>query len=303
MKEELLEECRICPHRCRVNRIEGEVGRCKAKQTVKLALYSVHDFEEPCISGEHGSGTVFFSNCNLNCVFCQNYEISQVGKGKEISILELADIFIKQQRRNVENINLVTPTSYIPQIIEAIKIARSNGLKIPIVYNTNGYENVESLKLLDGYIDIYLPDLKYANNVLAKKFSNIDNYFDIAKNAIKEMYRQVGSPKFNEEGIITRGLIIRHLVLPNNIENSKNVLKWIKENINPDVYVSIMAQYFPTYKAKDIPELNRKLTQEEYNDIQQYVFDFDLKGYMQDLGEHEEEFVPKWNIENGDSQK
>ena len=165
-----LENCNICPHRCGVNRMNGKTGRCKATDKVKVALASIHNFEEPCISGKNGSGTVFFSNCNLNCVFCQNYEISQLGKGKEISIEELADIFIKQQNKNVHNINLVTPTMYIYQIIEAIKLARDKGLKIPIVYNSNGYENVEALKHLKGYIDIYLPDLKYSNNEIAYKY-------------------------------------------------------------------------------------------------------------------------------------
>ena len=295
MKE--LEKCEICPHKCGINRNEGKLGRCKSKDTIKVALYSIHNFEEPCISGKRGSGTIFFSNCNLNCIYCQNYEISQQGLGKEIKIQELADIMIKQQERNVENINLVTPTSYVPQIIEAIKIAKNKGLNIPIVYNTNGYETVETIKKLEGYIDIYLPDLKYAKNELGKKYSNVDNYFEVATNAIKEMYKQVGIPKIDSNGIMKKGLIIRHLVLPNNIENSKIVLKWIKENIDENVYVSIMAQYFPTYRAKENIELNRKLTQKEYKEIEQYVYDLDIKnGYMQELGEHEEEYVPKWNM-------
>ena len=166
---EYLEKCEICPHRCKINRIDGEIGRCKSADKIKIALVSVHNYEEPCISGENGSGTVFFSNCNLNCVFCQNYEISQQGFGKEVTIQQLADIFINQQNKGVENINLVTPTSYVIQIIEAIKIARSKGLKIPIVYNTNGYENIETIKMLDGYIDIYLPDLKYIDNDSGKR--------------------------------------------------------------------------------------------------------------------------------------
>ena len=262
----MLEKCTICPHNCGINRLNGQVGRCKSKETVKIALYSTHNFEEPCISGKKGSGTVFFSNCNMNCVFCQNYEISQQGKGKEISIQELADIFIEQQEKNVENINLVTPTSYVPQIIEAIKIARENGLKIPIVYNTNGYEKVETLKMLEGYIDIYLPDLKYADDLLAKRLSKVDNYFEIATNAIKEMHRQAGQPVFNEDGIMQKGMIIRHLVLPNHILNSRRVLKWINDNMN-DVYVSVMAQYFPTYLAKEDSFLNRKLTKREYKKL------------------------------------
>lgn len=296
MELELLEKCAICPHNCGINRLNNQIGRCKSKDTVKVALYSTHNFEEPCISGKKGSGTVFFSNCNMNCVFCQNYEISQHGKGKEISIEELADIFIKQQEKNVENINLVTPTSYVPQIIEAIKIARGNGLKLPIVYNTNGYEKVETLKMLDGFVDIYLPDFKYSDNELGKRLSKVDNYFEIATEALKEMYRQTGKAVFNDEGIMQRGMIIRHLVLPNHILNSRRVLKWINENMH-DVYVSVMAQYFPTYKAKEIDDINRKLTKEEYEQIENYLYRLDLEnGYIQELGEHEEEYVPHWEF-------
>ncbi len=202
---------------------------------------------------------------------------------------------IKQQEKGVENINLVTPTSYTLHIIEAIKKARNKGLKIPIVYNTNGYENVETLKLLEGYIDIYLPDLKYYYDELGKKYSKVDNYFEIATSAIKEMYRQVGAPKLNEQGVMQKGLMIRHLILPNQTENSKKVLNWIKENIDNDVYVSVMAQYFPTYKAQELDELNRKLTREEYDEVENYLYELDLEnGYIQELGEHEEEYVPKW---------
>ena len=280
-----------------VNRTKAKIGRCKATDKIKIALYSTHDFEEPCISGKNGSGTVFFSNCNLNCVYCQNYEISQLGKGKEITIKKLAEIFLIQQDNKVENINLVTPTSYVPQIIEAIKIAKQKGLKIPIIYNTNSYENIETLKMLEGYIDIYLPDLKYHDDDIAKKYSKIDNYFETATKAIKEMIRQVGKTKIDENRVIKKGVIIRHLVLPNNIENSKKVLKWIKENISKEVYISIMAQYFPTYKAEQIQELNRKLTKEEWKKIEKYVQELNIEnGYIQELGEHEEEYVPKWNI-------
>ena len=290
----MLEKCTICPHKCGIDRTKNP-GRCKSTDKIKIALYSIHNFEEPCISGNNGSGTIFFSNCNMNCVYCQNYEISQLGKGKEITIEELADIMIEQQEKGVENINLVTPTSYALHIIEAIKIAKSKGLHIPIVYNTNGYESIETLKLLEGYIDIYLPDLKYYYNELGQELSNVKNYFEITTGAIKEMYRQVGSPQLNENGIMKKGLMIRHLVLPNNIENSKKILKWIKENIDNNVYVSIMAQYFPTYKAKNIDNLNRKLTKKEYEEIENYLFDLDLEnGYIQELGEHEEEYVPKW---------
>lgn len=294
---EELEKCEVCPHKCKINRKNNKIGRCKASDKVKIALYLTHDFEEPCISGKKGSGTVFFSNCNLNCVYCQNYEISQQGKGKEISIEELANIFLEQQNKNVENINLVTPTSYVPQIIEAIKIAKERGLKIPIVYNTNGYENIETIKKLEGYIDIYLPDLKYSENKLGKRYSKIENYFEIATKAIKEMETQIGSPKFNDEGIMQRGVLVRHLVLPNNIENSKKVLKWMKDNLKEDTYVSIMAQYFPTFKAKteEYKELNRKLNLKEWEEIEDYIYELNFKnGFMQELGEHEEEYVPKW---------
>lgn len=292
-----LEKCEICPHNCKVNRLTGNTGRCKCNDKVKIALASLHYYEEPCISGENGSGTVFFSGCNLNCKFCQNYEISQLGKGIEITIEQLSDIFIKQQEKKANNINLVTPTMYVYQIIEAIKIAKTKGLNIPIIYNSNGYENVETIKKLKGYIDVYLPDFKYYYNDLAKKYSGINNYFENVTQVIQEMYKQVGSPIIDENGIIKKGLIIRHLVLPNNIENSKKVLKWLKENINKEVYISIMAQYFPCYKAKEIKELNRKLTKEEYRKVEEYVYELDIEnGYMQELGEHEEEYVPNFNL-------
>ncbi len=289
----MLDECCLCAHRCKVDRLNGKIGRCKCTDKVKIALVSLHMFEEPCISGENGSGTIFFSNCNLNCKFCQNYKISQLGKGKEITVKELADIFIEQQEKKAENINLVTPTMYVYQIIEAIKIARENGLHIPIVYNTNSYETVETIKLLNGYVDIYLPDLKYYNDDIAYKYSKINNYFETATSAIQEMYNQVGTPILDEFGMMKKGLMIRHLVLPNNIDNSKKVLKWIKDNLDNNVYVSVMAQYFPTYLAKEDETINRKLTKDEYEQIESYLYSLDLdNGYIQELGEHEEEYVP-----------
>ena len=290
---EELSSCTICPHNCKVNRNNGQIGRCRSGNKVKIALASVHNYEEPCISGKNGSGTIFFSNCNLSCIYCQNYKISQLGKGYELSVEELANIMLEQQEKGVNNINLVTPTMYAYQIIEAIKIARQNGLNIPIIYNTNGYENVKTIQDLNGYIDIYLPDLKYYSNELSKKYSKVDNYFKYTTEAIKEMYRQVGCPVFDENGIIQKGLIIRHLVLPNHLQNSKHVLKWIKENMPEDTYVSVMAQYFPTYKAKEDDLINRKLTKKEYKEIEEFLYTLDLRnGYMQELGEHEEEYVP-----------
>lgn len=293
MKE--LNSCTICPHNCKINRNNWQIGRCRSGDKVKIALASVHNYEEPCISGKNGSGTIFFSNCNLSCVYCQNYKISQLGKGYELSVEELANIMLKQQEKGVNNINLVTPTMYVYQIIEAIKIARKRGLNIPIIYNTNGYENVKTIQDLNGYVDIYLPDLKYYSNELSKKYSKIDNYFKYATEAIKEMYKQVGSPIFDENGIIKKGLIIRHLVLPNHLQNSKHILKWIKENMPEDTYVSVMAQYFPTYKAKEDNLINRKLNKKEYREIEEFLYTLNLEnGYMQELGEHEEEYVPNF---------
>lgn len=290
-----LNNCNICPHKCGINRNNGEIGRCKSKDTVRVALYSIHKYEEPCISGKNGSGTIFFSNCNLNCIFCQNYKISQLGKGKEITIDELANIFLEQQKKHVQNINLVTPTSYAYQIIEAIKIARTNGFNLPVIYNTNGYESIETIKNLNGYVDVYLPDLKYSDDNLALKYSNVKNYFEVATEAIKQMIKQVGVPRFDSSGNIRSGVVIRHLVLPNNIENSKNVLKWIKNNLPSKVFVSIMAQYFPTYKAIENKQLNRKLTNEEWKGIEDYVYEIGIEnGFIQELGEHEEEYVPNF---------
>ena len=291
----LLKSCTICPHNCKVNRLEGKLGRCRSGKNIKIALSSLHYAEEPCISGKNGSGTVFFSNCNLKCIDCQNYEISHLGKGNEITKEELADIFIKEQNAGAHNINLVTPTMYVPQIIEAIRIAKSKGLNLPIIYNTNGYENVETIKRLEGYVDVYLPDLKYYSDEVAKKYSGIDNYFKFASNAIKEMINQVGFPSFDENGMIVKGVIIRHLVLPNHLQNTKNILKWIKENLPKEVWVSVMAQYFPTYKAKEDELLNRKLKHKEYKEIEEYMYLLNLEnGYLQDLEENEEQYVPKF---------
>ena len=256
-----LENCELCPRKCKVNRINGEKGFCNAiGKDVKQARIGIHYYEEPCISGSSGSGTVFFTGCNLRCKFCQNYEISWEGKGEEISIEELAYKMLELQKEGANNINFVTGFMYIPQIIEAIKLSRKDGLNIPIVYNSSGYENVESLKLLEGYVDIYLPDFKYYYNDLSVRLSNVKDYYEIATDAIKEMIRQQPINIYDEDGIMKKGVIIRHLVLPNHIQNSKQVLKTIKNKFGKSVYVSIMAQYFPTYKANEIEDINRKLT-------------------------------------------
>lgn len=294
MKE--LEKCNICPLKCGVNRNKYS-GRCGASKDVEIALASLHYFEEPCISGKNGSGTVFFSNCNLKCVYCQNYKISHKGFGKKISVSHLADIFLSQQKKGANNINLVTPTMYVPHIITAIKIAKQKGLNIPIIYNSSGYEDVDTIKLLNGYIDVYLPDFKYYFSDIAKKYSNVENYFEIASSAILEMYKQVGDPVFDDNGLIKRGMIIRHMILPNNVENSKMVLKWINGNLSNKVYISVMAQYFPTYKACEYPEINRKITDEELNSVWDFASYLGFEnGFIQELGEHEEEYVPDFDL-------
>ena len=293
-----LENCKICPRNCKINRTKN-IGYCKCNDKIKIALVSTHYYEEPCISKENGSGTIFFSNCNMNCIFCQNYEISQQGKGKEVSVERLADIMLEQQERKVNNINLVTPTMYVYQIIEAIKIARKKGLIIPIVYNTNSYENIETIKALNGYIDIYLPDLKYYTDSLSIKYSNAPHYFENATRAIKEMKKQIPEYEFDENGTMKKGVIIRHLILPNYLQNTKNILKWIKDNFDDEIYVSIMAQYFPSYKAKEDEKINRKISMREYRKIEEYVYELNFKnGYMQDLGKNEEEYVPNFNLNN-----
>ena len=294
---DLISKCEICPRKCKVNRYDKK-GYCRCDDKVRIALVSKHYFEEPCISGRNGSGTIFFSNCNLNCVFCQNHDISQGGKGIDVTVERLAEIMLEQQERGANNINLVTPTMYVEQIIKAIDIAKDGGLNIPIVYNTNGYEEVETIKKLAGYIDIYLPDFKYFTNELAIKYSKAPNYFEKVTSALLEMQSQFDEYVFDGE-IMKKGMIVRHLVLPNHIQNSKNVLKWIKENLREDIYVSVMAQYFPTYKAIGDELIGRKLSFSEYRKIEQYFYGLDIKnGYIQDLGKHEEEFVPDFNMDN-----
>ena len=288
---EQLNKCNICPHKCGVNRNLKNTGRCKATDKVKIALYSIHDFEEPCISGKKGSGTVFFSNCNLNCIYCQNYEISQLGKGREITIEELSNIFLLQQEKDVENINLVTPTSYVPQIIEAIKIARKKGLSIPIIYNTSGYDRVESLKLLEGLIDIYLPDFKYYNDKLGK-YSNISNYFETASLALKEMYRQVGKLRYNKDGILVKGMIVRHLVLPNNYDDSKKIIKYLYDYYKDNIIISIMNQYTIIRKL-EYSELNDKVDEKEYDEIINYAYDLGVRNaFIQEDSSQSDSFIP-----------
>ena len=293
----MIANCKLCAFDCDVNRVD-RFGVCKCGIDAKVALASVHMWEEPCISGTNGSGTVFFSGCNFGCVFCQNAKISHENFGKEISDERLAEIFLELQDKGVHNINLVSPTPYVRNIITALDIAKCKGLKIPIVYNTNSYENIETLKMLDGYIDVYLPDLKYFDDETGIKYSKVPHYFKTATDAIKEMISQVGAPEFDENGIIKRGVIVRHLVLPNHITETKKILDWIKNNLPKEIYVSVMAQYFPTYKVKDnevYKEIGRKLTRREYDFVCNMLYDIE-NGYIQDLEEFEEEYVPNFDL-------
>ena len=262
---ERLRSCDLCPWRCGVNRIDGKKkGVCRSFSKPIISSYNLHFGEESPISGTRGSGTIFFTNCTLHCVFCQNYPISQIGAGEEYSDEELAEMMLYLQKRGAHNINFVTPTHFIANILKATYIAVGKGFRIPLVYNTSGYELVDTLKLLDGIIDIYLPDIKYSDNKMGKKYSRALNYVDYNRSALKEMFRQVGLLSLNEEGIAVRGLIIRHLVLPDNIAGTEESLRFIAEELSPEVAISLMSQYFPAYKASSYQELSRRLTAKEY---------------------------------------
>ncbi|RKX69625.1 radical SAM protein [candidate division TA06 bacterium] len=264
----LLSNCNICPWKCGVNRIKGEKGICEASgENVKIASFNLHHGEEPPISGMKGSGTIFFSGCNMKCVYCQNYPISQFKYGKENTIEELSDIMLDLKNKNAHNINLVTCNHYIPQILKALKIAKERNLNIPIVYNSSGFDSLETIKLIKDYIDIYLVDMRYSDNEYALKYSKVYNYVEINRKAVIEMFYQKGNLITNDYGIAQKGIIIRLLILPNNISGTIETLNFIKENIGNEVYVSVMDQYFPTYKAKEIDELNRRINKQEYNQV------------------------------------
>ncbi|WP_205665656.1 radical SAM protein [Anoxybacter fermentans] len=248
--KEMLTNCVLCPHQCQVNRLNGERGYCKTLENVVVSGANAHFGEEEELVGRYGSGTIFFSHCNLKCVFCQNYEISQCGEGEEITIEELAEVMLYLQRRRCHNINLVSPGHIIPQVVEAIFIAANRGLNIPVVYNTNGYDLTDTLKFLDGIIDIYMPDIKFADDKLAEKYLGVKNYYTIAKAAVKEMYRQVGNLKTDDDGIAYKGLIIRHLILPENLAGTKEIMQFIADRISKDTYVNLMAQYYPVHRCR-----------------------------------------------------
>ena len=296
MKNMENKKCNLCPRKCNIDR-KITCGFCKAPDKIIVAKYQKHFYEEPCISGTKGSGTIFFAGCNLRCKFCQNYKISRNAEGTEYTANELAELFLKLQNEKVHNINLVSPTIYVDKIKEAIKIAKQNGLTIPIIYNTSGYEDLETIKGLNGLIDVYLPDFKYASNMLSKKYSLANNYVENVEKCLIEMKRQVGNPKFDKNGIIKSGLIIRHLILPNNTINSKLILKWIKDNLGIDTYVSLMAQYFPTAEVKNDDRINRKITKEELDEVYNYMISLNLKnGYVKEYNENdnEEKYVPEF---------
>ncbi|HID54928.1 TPA: radical SAM protein [Candidatus Poribacteria bacterium] len=260
----ILAECRLCPRECGVNRLEGDVGVCRCGLQIKVSSAGPHFGEEPELVGIGGSGTIFLTSCNLKCIFCQNYEISWLGEGYGCSIESVAQMMLSLQRRGCHNINLVTPTHFMPQLLEAIYLASKEGLELPIVYNCGGYESLEALRILDGVVDIYMPDLKYGDNAPGARYSGVKDYFDRAKEAIKEMHRQVGDLKVDRFGIAKRGLIIRHLVMPNNVARTDKVLKFIASEISPHSYVNVMDQYRPTFRANLYPEINRRITRSEY---------------------------------------
>lgn len=263
---EILGNCRICPRNCKVNRLKNEKGYCQLGYLPAVSSHQPHFGEESVLVGEKGSGTIFFTSCNLSCVYCQNFEISQQRIGKEISFERLAEMMIELQKMGCHNINLVTPTPQAAQIVKALAIAIKKGLKIPLVYNTSAYDSVETLKLLDGIVDIYMPDTKYSDDSLAVKYSNAPHYFSVMKKAIKEMHRQVGDLIVSKEGMAERGLVVRHLVLPNNLAGSEKIFAFLVREISPDTFLNIMDQYYPCWKAYNYPELSRRITAGEFEE-------------------------------------
>lgn len=287
--------CNLCPRKCNVDR-EKSLGFCKSSNKIKIARAALHEWEEPCISGTNGSGTVFFTGCSLKCVFCQNYVLSHENKGKNVTVEELSEIFLRLQGEKAHNINLVTPTHFVPEIIEALKLAKSNGLTIPIVYNTSGYETVETIKMLDGYVDVYLPDFKYCSNGLAKKYSGVDDYFENATLALNEMFKQVGEFSLDEDGIIKRGMVVRHLVLPGYIEDSKDVLAHIYDTFRDKIFISIMNQYTPLPHVEKFPEINRTVTEEEYDEVIEFALSLGIENaFIQEGGTAKESFIPDFD--------
>lgn len=292
-----LRNCMLCPRNCSVDRTSNKAGYCRSGSKITLARVSLHYWEEPCLSGKNGSGTIFFSGCNLKCVFCQNNAISHKGVGMEISVERLSEIFLEQQSKGAHNINLVTPTHFVPQIIYAIEIAKNKGLKLPIVYNSSGYENIETIKALKGYIDIYLPDFKYFDDKYSIKYSNAPNYFSIASKAIEEMYNQVGSASFDAEGMMKKGVIIRHLMLPGLLFDSKKIIDYIYNTFTDNVYISLMNQYTPVNNLEKYPEINKPLNPKHYESLIDYCLSLGIKNaFIQEEGTVSESFIPEFDL-------
>ncbi len=297
----MLKKCALCPRNCNVNRENGAKGVCGQTAELMVARAALHYWEEPCISGTSGSGAVFFSGCALHCVYCQNQSIANGTVGKKISIERLAEIFLELQEKGANNINLVTPGHFIPQIISALDAAKQQGLKLPVVYNTSSYENVETIRMLDGIVDVYLPDFKYMDSALAKKYSNAPDYPVIAKQAIAEMVRQTGAAVFwgeEEDALIKRGTIVRHLLLPGCLKDSKKILRYLHETYKDEIYISIMSQYTPLEHVAGYPELNRKVTDEEYEELVDFAIELGVEnGFIQEGETAEESFIPAFDGE------
>lgn len=289
--------CSLCPRQCLADR-EQTTGYCGVKNTLRVARAALHFWEEPCISGEEGSGAVFFTGCNLRCVFCQNYHIARAEQGKEISGERLVEIFLELQEQKANNINLVTATHYVPQVIEALEEAKKQGLKIPVVYNCGGYESVETLQLLEGLVDIYLPDFKYMDPVRAKKYSHAEDYPTVVRAALAEMVRQQPKAEFDHRGIMKKGIIVRHLMLPGGIKDSKAVVQYLYKTYGDQIYLSLMNQYTPLPQVADYPELTRKLKKFEYDRLVDYAISLGVtNGFIQEGETAEESFIPAFTNE------
>lgn len=298
---EIIKDCTLCPRECHANREEKKRGYCGMDSRIYAARAALHMWEEPCISGGKGSGAVFFSGCGLRCIFCQNREIAIGKDGKEISVEKLGEIFLNLEKQGAANINLVTGAHYVPQIREALGIAKEKGLSVPVVYNSSGYEKVETLKLLEGYVDVYLPDFKYMEASLAEAFSNAPDYPERAKEAIEEMVRQTGNCVFNEEGYIEKGTIVRHLILPGHTVNSKKVLDYLHDKYENKIFISIMNQYTPVYEQKIYKELNRKVTEREYKKVLDHALEIGVEnGFWQTGDTAKESFIPAFDYEGLD---
>lgn len=294
---EYMEECRICPRNCAVNRCGGKVGFCGETDQIRIARAALHFWEEPFISGEKGSGAIFFSGCNLKCIYCQNAEIALSAKGKAFSVGELAGIMLDLQEQGAHNINLVTASHVVIQVREALILARKKGLHIPVVYNSSAYESVETIRLLEGLVDIYLPDYKYMDATLAANYSHAPDYPHVAAMAIAEMFRQTGAPLYDETGMLLRGVVVRHLVLPFGVRNAKAVLDYLRETYGKMILISVMNQFTPVRKTDAYPHLNRRVTKREYENVLSYVIEHGMENvYFQEGETAKESFIPEFDL-------